>query len=183
MTTAATNARASAAGSNRSAMQGAKAAVEAKRKQYIVAIKSTQRQLGMDDDSYRQFLALQTGGKLQENGTVTGGKRSATELTLPELGRAIEAMRRKGAPHPTRSGGFARPKPAPERAELMRKVHALIAELGRVMTPAPTLRYADAVAKRNGWADCVDFCDAQALHKVVGALSRTLRSKQKAKPV
>jgi phage gp16-like protein len=166
--------------SNHKAAECAKAAIEAKRKQFIRAIKATQRQLGMDDESYRQLLALHTGGKLKEDGSVTGGKHSATELTLPELSRVIEAMRRKGAPHPTRSGGRTRPAPAADRAELMAKVHALLAELGKVMTPAPTLRYADAVAKRNGWAECVDFCDAPALHKLVGALSRTLSYKLKA---
>lgn len=155
------------------------AAIEAKRKKYIVALKSAARQAGIDDDSYRNGLALVTGGKLAADGiTVVGGKRSATELTLPELVRAIEAIRRKGAPHPTRSGGQRRPAPAAEREALMAKVHALLAELGKVTKQTYSLKYADAIAKRNGWATAVDFCDAPALHKVVGALSRTLRKKQ-----
>ena len=158
------------------------AAIAAKRKTYIVALKAAQRQAGIDDDSYRTGLALVTGGKLAEDGfTVIGGKRSATELTLPELMRAIDAIRKKGAPHPTRSGGRRRPAPAADRAELMAKVHALLSELAKVTGETYSLRYADAIAKRNGWADAVDFCDGPSLHRVVGALARTLRSKQQQK--
>ena len=124
-------------------------------------------------------MQLATGGKLQADGvSVTGGKRSATELTLPELVRAIEAIRRKGAPHPTRSGGQRRPATADDRAALMAKVHALLAELSKVMKHNYSLTYADAIAARNGWGTAVDFCDAPALHKVVGALSRTLRKRK-----
>ncbi len=155
-------------------------ALEAKRKTYIVALKAAQRQAGIDDDSYRTGLQLATGGKLQADGmTVVGGKRSATLLTLPELTRAIEAIRRKGAPHPTRSGGQRRPATADDRAALMAKIHKLLEELGRVTRQTYSLKYADAIAKRNNWGTAVDFCDGPALHKVVGALSRTLRAKQK----
>lgn len=158
------------------------AAIEAQRKKHVIALKAAQRQAGIDDDSYRNGLALATGGKLAADGlTVVGGKRSATELTLPELARAIEAIRRKcGAPHPTRSGGRRRPAPAVDRAALMAKVHALLAELGKVTKQTYSLKYADAIAQRNGWAECVDFCDGPALHRVVGALSRTLRNKRAA---
>ena len=41
-----------------------------------------------------------------------------------------------------------------------------------------TLKYADAIAKRNGWAENVDFADARALRNIVGALNRTLQFKQ-----
>lgn len=154
-------------------------AMDNKRKTYVKALKAAQRQAGIDDESYRAGLALVTGGKLGADGiTVVGGKRSATELTLLELERAIEAIRRKGAPHPTRSGGQRRPTTAEDRADLMAKIHKLLEELGRVTKQTYSLKYADAIAKRNGWATCVDFCDPPALHRVVGALSRTLRKKQ-----
>jgi hypothetical protein len=162
------------------AQQAARAAaLEARRQKSLIALHAAARQAGIDDDTRRQLLALQTGGKLGPDGlTVTGGKRSAADATVQELDRTIEAIRKQtGAAHPTRAGGRRRPTPSADRAALMAKVHALLAELGKVTGEPHSLRYADAIAKRNGWADAVDFCDGPALHRVVGALSRTLRSK------
>jgi phage gp16-like protein len=158
------------------AIAARKAALEAQRKRGVQAIKAAQRQMGLDDGAYRDLLAAQTRTDTFE------GKRSATELTLPEQARVLDYMRRHGAAHPTRSGGRKRTAtPAPDRAALMARVHALLAEFGRVTGEAYSLAYADAIAKRNGWASAVDFCDGPALTKLVGALSRTLRSKAKAK--
>jgi hypothetical protein len=50
--------------------------------------------------------------------------------------------------------------------------------LHRVTGEVHTLKYADAIAKRNGWAECVDFADPTALKHIVGALNRTLQFKQ-----
>jgi phage gp16-like protein len=105
------------------------------------------------------------------------GKRSATALTLQEQDKVLDYMRRNGAPHPTRSGGRRRPQPAADRADLMAKVHALLGALGQATGEPYSLRYADAICKRNGWGDAVDFASPADLHKLVGALSRTLRSK------
>lgn len=148
------------------------AALERRRKAGITAIKTAQRQLGLDDDTYRDALQAVT------------GKRSATELTLQEQGRVLDHMRRAGAANPRRAGrddGKRRPVPSAGRAELMAKVNSLLDELGRVTGQPHTLAYADAICKRNGWADATDFCTAPLLHNLVGALSRTLRARQAAK--
>lgn len=59
------------------------------------------------------------------------------------------------------------------------KIDALLAELHRVTGKVHTLKYADAIAKRNGYGECVDFCDGRGLRYVIGALTRTLQFKIK----
>ncbi len=154
----------------------AAAALEQRRKRGVVAIKAAARQLGLDDGAYRELLAAQTRTPTHP------GKRSATELTLPEQAKVLDYMRRHGARHPTRSGGRQRTAtPAPDRAALVARVHALLAELSRVTGEAHSLRYADAICQRNGWCTAVDFADGPVLTRVVGALSRTVRHKAAAK--
>lgn len=144
------------------------AALAQRRKAGIKAIKCAQRQMGLDDATYRALLEAQT------------GKRSCTELSVAEQSRVLDYMRRHGAPNPRRAGrdgGRKRPAPASDRAALMRKVHALLTELQHVTGEPHSLNYADAICKRNGWAERVDFCAPRDLHSLVGALARTLRAK------
>lgn len=136
--------------------------LEHRRKTCIVALKATVRKLGMDDDTYRAMLLQHT------------GKRSAADLSLAQLGTVLDQLRAKGGTNPRH--GRRRPVPAAERAPLLAKVDALLGELGAVTGSPKGLKYADAIARRNGWADNVDFCDAAALHKLVAALNTTLRS-------
>jgi len=131
----------------------------------IVAIKAAQRQLGMDDATYRAMLVSQT------------GKSSATALTLPEMASVLDYLRRCGAEHPDRDGGRKRLAPAPDRVALMGKVHALLSELERCTGQPHTLAYADAICQRNGWCDRVDFASPALLHRLVSALSRTLQGR------
>ena len=148
--------------------QGAEA-MELRRKRGLMAIKAAQRQLGLDDGAYRDLLEAQT------------GKRSAKLLTLREQERVLDYMRRNGATHPSRTGDRARTaQPAASRAELLAKVHALLAELQRVTGSTYSLSYCDAICLRNGWCQRVDFAGPTELHKLVGALSRTMRAKARA---
>lgn len=143
--------------------------LEAKRKNGVKAIKAAQRQLQMDDGTYREMLKAQT------------GKTSAADLTLREQGRVLDHLRRCGATSPTakaRAGGLTRTTPAPDRAALMSQIHHWLGELKRITGQEHTLSYADAICKRNGWAECVDFCSPHSLHRVVGALARTARWKE-----
>ena len=167
------------------ARKAAAAALEDRRRRGIVAIKATQRQLGLDDATYRDLLYSQTVKRDSDGREVPGtGKRSATELSLHEQNRVLDYMRAQGAPHPTRAGRNAagaaprrRGTPSGDKVGLMRKVHALLGELGRVTGSPHTLNYADAICRRNRWAERVDFCSAADLHKLVGALARTVRSR------
>lgn len=159
------------------------AALERRRKRQVQAIKAAQRQLRMDDDTYRDLLQRLTTRHDATGRVLETGKRSATALTVDEGGRVLDYLRKQGATNPSRAGrdgGKRRPAPSPERSELMAKIHSLLDELGRVTGERHSLGYADAICKRNGWADAVDFCRPTDLHLVVGALSRTLRHRQEA---
>lgn len=150
----------------------ATAATDLRRVRGIKAIKAAQRQLGLCDGAYRDLLEAQTRTPEQP------GKRSATELSLAEQSKVLDYMRRQGAAHPSRGGGRLRiAAPTADRVPLLAKVHALLTELGRTTGESYSLNYADAICKRNGWAERVDFCGPADLHKLVGALARTLRSK------
>lgn len=144
---------------------------EQRRRAQVRAIKAAQRQLGLDDDTYRAMLEAQTRTPQHP------GKRSASDLTIVEGARVLDWMRRQGAVNPRQPDTKRRPAPAPHRAELMAKVRALLTELSRATGEVHGMAYADAIAKRNGWASCVDFCNDRNLHALVGALSRTVRVK------
>lgn len=158
------------------------AALARRRKRQVQAIKAAQRQLGMDDATYRDLLERLTVVTDRSSGEVIQqGKRSATELTLQQGGLVLDYMRKQGAANPKRAGrdgGKRRPVTSAERGELMAKVNSLLDELGRVTGQPHSLRYADAICKRNGWGDAVDFVTPVDLHQLVGALSRTLRHRQ-----
>lgn len=137
----------------------------------VKAIKAAQRQMGLDDGAYRALLQAQTRTPTSE------GKRSATELTLPEQTKVLEYMRSHGAPHPRLGDGKRRPAPSQDKAALMARVAALLGELRRITGEVHTLAYCDAICKRNGWCDSVSFATPADLVKLVGALSRTVRTK------
>lgn len=144
--------------------------LEAKRKAAIKAVKVCQRQLQMDDATYRAMLTART------------GKASATELSLNELSLILNHLRRAGAINPkgASADGRRRTVPVAARADLMAKVHALLRELGQITGQPYSMAYADAICARNNWCTRVDFADPQTLHLLVGALSRTVRAKQRA---
>lgn len=142
--------------------------IEARRKNGIKAIKAAQRKLGLDDATYRTMLA-----------TITG-RTSATELSLAQIGRVLDHLNRAGGASPkakARAAGRTRPVPAKDRAALMAEVHGWLDELQRITGREHTLRYADAIAKRNGWGETVDMVAPQDLHQLVGALATTARHK------
>lgn len=117
---------------------------------------------GVDDDARRLIVKNITGCS------------SMADCTLLQLGEVLDHLNRG-------KGGYAgrkRVTPSADRAPLLEKIDALLAELHRVTGEVHTLKYADAIAKRNGWAETVDFADARALKNIVGALNRTLQFKK-----
>lgn len=155
---------ASHSAANFSGVQRRKEEEERKRKRYIKAVKAAQRQLGMEDGDYRVMLHACT------------GCHSATECSLSQLGAVLDHLRRVGATHP-KDGSKRRLVPTADRASLMKKVWALLAELERVTGQPHSMAYADAICQRNQWCSVVDFANPQILHQLVGALSRTLQAK------
>ena len=116
---------------------------------------------GLDEDARRAIVLELT------------GCTSMSQCTLTQLGDVLDRLNRSK----TGYAGRRRSTPSAERAPLLAKIDALLAELHRVTGQVHTLKYADAIAKRNGWAENVDFADAAALRNVVAALNRTLQSK------
>ena len=146
--------------------------LEAQRKASIKALKACVRQLGLSDADYRALLQART------------GHTSAAQCSVQQLGTVIAHLKRSGATPPPKvlakgvnADGRQRNVPSDERAPLVAKVVALLQELGRVTGQTHSLAYADAICQRNGWCTRVDFADPVVLHHLVGALSRTLRSK------
>lgn len=153
------------------------AALEARRKRGVQAIQAARRALGLDEDTYRAMLAR-----------LAGGKTSSTQLTLREQAKVLDHLRRAGAVNPRqarrdaqRAGGpdgrRARGTPTDAKAALVAKLNALLTELERVTGEPHSLDYADAICRRNGWAERIDFCSPEHLRAVVGAVARTLRAK------
>jgi hypothetical protein len=111
---------ASHSAANFSRVQRYKEEQERKRKKYIKAVKTAQRQLCMDDATYRVMLEART------------GQRSATDCTLAQLGAVLDHLRRAGATHPN-AGSKRRLVPTADKASMMQKVWALLGELERVL--------------------------------------------------
>jgi hypothetical protein len=158
------------------------AALEDRRKRGVKAIQVARRALGLDEDTYRTMLAR-----------LANGKTSSTQLNLREQARVLDHMRQAGAVNPHqvkrdahRAGGAdgqrKRGTPTEGKAALTAKLNALLTELERVTGQPHTLDYADAICRRNGWADRVDFCSPKHLLAVVGAVARTLRAKAAGRP-
>jgi hypothetical protein len=117
---------------------------------------------GLDNDARRDMVRQLTGCK------------SMADCTLAQLGDILDHLNRGKQGY----AGRKRVTPSEDRAPLLSKIDALLAELRRVTGEVHTLKYADAIAKRNGWAECVDFADPRALRNIVAALNRTLQFKQ-----
>ena len=121
------------------------------RRAMIAKIKIAQKQLGMDDDVYRELLHRMA------------GKRSCTELTATELARVLREMERLG---------FAPSRPAPERMPLrqarhtpmMQKIGVLLAQTGK------TWAYADGMARNMFGEDRANRLDGDKLHRLMTAL-------------
>lgn len=146
--------------------------LDAKRKRFIKAIKAKQRQLGMDDATYRAMLMART------------GKLSATQCSLTELGNISGYLTAQGAVAPKADAriGLRRPVIAADRQALRGKVARLLADLVTEAGVTDGVAYINAICVKNGWCSALDFADPHILHKLVGALSRTLtRHRDKAR--
>lgn len=149
----------------------AAAALTPFRRAALAAIHAGAKSLGMADDSYRDMMQRLT------------GKRSAKDVPTVKLQAVLDELRAKGAQlgsapakpgtRPKRRSFAARNafRPAADREALWRKVQALCTALGH------DERYADGIARKRFGVDASQFCDAEQLQVLVGALSRTARSR------
>ncbi|WP_165682140.1 gp16 family protein [Metapseudomonas otitidis] len=119
-------------------------------------IQIARRQLGMDDDTYRAMLMR------------TVGATTSKGLTPRQIGRVLAELERLGfQPTSPRKAPAGRKtaESAPERAALIGKINAQLAEAER------TIAYADGLARRMFQVERVEWCDPDQLRRLVAALA------------
>jgi phage gp16-like protein len=98
-------------------------ATEKRRKALVAKVKIAQKQLGMDDDTYRDCLEGVT------------GKRSSTLLKVWQLENVVKALRAKGfKDKPTKDAG-SRPQADDDQSRLIRSLWLQLHEGGKVRDP------------------------------------------------
>lgn len=121
------------------------------RNRMIAKIKLAQKQLGIDDDAYRDLLARLT------------GKRSSTLLTPPELAAVLREMEQQGF-CPNKPSHSVKPLRKIEHTPMINKISALLAETGK------TWAYADGMARDMFGKDKVNLLNSDEMHRLVAAL-------------
>ncbi|PLP96027.1 regulatory protein GemA [Pseudomonas sp. FFUP_PS_473] len=121
-----------------------------RRNQQLSKIHIAKKDLGMDDDSYRAMLVR------------IAGKTSAKDLSPLQTANVLRELERLGW-QPKR--GRAKPKPAADRAKLVSKIEAQLADAGRPWA------YGDGIAKRLYKVEKVEWLNPEQLRGVVAALA------------
>lgn len=116
-------------------------------------IQIARRQLGLDDETYREILKR------------TVGVESSKDLSPRQVGRVLAELERLGFQPTPAKGGRAKPKAADDRGPLVGKIEAQLAEAGRPWA------YADAMALRMFQVERVEWCDTDQLRRLVAALA------------
>lgn len=117
----------------------------------IAKIKIAQKQLNMDDETYRALLMRLT------------GKSSCAQMNQPELEQVIREMQRLGF-KPTIKPRHIMPKHRKSNADMLAKVAALLADNKLPWS------YAHKIAKRMFNVDRVQWLSDGHLHTLIGVL-------------
>lgn len=135
---------------------------EALRKKELAAIHLGKKQLGFDDEDYRDYLETLT------------GKRSASKMSQSERRRVLDEMRKD-------TGGkvykpSTRVKAGASREPMLKKVYALLYALNR------PLEYGLSTLKQMFGADAPDrleWANGEQLYKLIAALEYQKRREGK----
>ena len=133
--------------------------VQKLRRSLIAKIKIAQKELGLDDATYRAVLLRVT------------GKSSCTECGIPELERVAEDMRQHGF-KPKNSAG-RRPNRRDSADQMMRKIEALLLDNGW------SWNYAHGTARKMFKVDRVEWLSDGNMHKLVAALQIAANRRKK----
>ncbi|MFP4131286.1 MAG: gp16 family protein [Thiohalospira sp.] len=126
------------------------------RRRELAAIHTAARELGLDEDAYRDLLEGQT------------GQRSAGQLDAAMRQKVLERMKALGwNPQP----GRRRPNPARGRRRQLDKIEALLADIARLQGRPVPWQYADAIAARVCGVDRVEWVATRDLNKIIAALT------------
>ncbi|OOF46922.1 GemA protein [Rodentibacter trehalosifermentans] len=129
------------------------------RKSLMAKIHIGKKQLGLDEETYRQFLANLT------------GKSSCAAMAAEELHKVLGEMVKKGFKAQSKFWGN-RPVPKEDKKVYLAKITALLAKHGLPK------EYADGIAKRSFKVDFVHWLHPWQLKKVVQMLSVYDRNKK-----
>ncbi|MBK0062404.1 MULTISPECIES: gp16 family protein [unclassified Acinetobacter] len=131
---------------------------KASRNQRIAAIHMGKKQLGLDEDIYRDLLEQVT------------GKRSAKDMTDDDLVKVLQHMEKLGF---SKKEFGHKPSVTLSKAQLINKIEALLADMGKHWN------YAHGCARKMFKKDQVQFCTEYELWKVVAALEINKKRKSK----
>lgn len=118
----------------------------------IAVIHVGKKELGLDDETYRDMLEHVT------------GKRSAKELSISELNKVIRDLEQKGFKHESKRSFGTKPDVASQKEPLMRKIEALLAD------QQLHWNYAKAIAEQMFNKEALEFCTKKELYRIVAAL-------------
>jgi phage gp16-like protein len=118
----------------------------------LAKIHIAKKELGLDDATYRAMLQTY------------GGVTSSKDLTAIGAAKVLAHLERAGF-KPKAAAHGKRPRTTSDRAALIRKVEALLADAGRHWA------YADGMARKMFKVDKADWLDAEQLGKVIAAMS------------
>jgi len=121
------------------------------RRRELAQIHIAKAQLGIDDDTYREML------------WTIARVHSAGDLDFTGRKRVLEHLRARGFT-PRASKKARRPAPSADRAAMVAKVRAMLAEAGRQDG------YADGMARQMFHVDRYEWLPPDQLHKLVAAL-------------
>ena len=122
-----------------------------RRNQQLSKIHIAKKDLGLDDETYRALLSRVT------------GQSSAKDLSPLQVAKVLQEFGRLGWKS---KQGRSKPKPAADKAKLVGKIEAQLAEAGRPW------EYGDGLAKRMYNVDRLEWLDAEQLGGVVAALAK-----------
>lgn len=130
----------------------------------IKAIHATCRARGIDNDARRDIQLQLT------------GKASLSEMNFSEVTRVLDHLNQRSTAGQEWKFVF---RLTPDRAALGRKIYRLAERLGALMTPSVPVAskaYVEGIASQmQGCATVLEFCDADALRKIVQALEVYLK--------
>ncbi|HNX76074.1 MAG TPA: regulatory protein GemA [Candidatus Rifleibacterium sp.] len=122
------------------------------RRKDLAMIHLAKKDLGLDDDMYRDILKQ------------CCGVESSADLDQPNRRKLLAFFRGRGWGRKDYRQGRPKNMNVPDRSRMLRKIEALLADAKRPWG------YADALAKRICKVDSLTFCEPAQLGKVISAL-------------
>lgn len=119
------------------------------------------KELGLDDDTYRDLLEQVT------------GKRSAKDLKIEELNKVIRALEQKGFKNQKKRSFGNKPEVASFKEPLIGKIEALLADKKLHWD------YAKAIAKQMFCKEKLEFCTKAELYRIAAALEYDAKRRPK----